>query len=130
VTDSSPGWCPGVVLPRFTPGRKVTSPLTVCRANRPFPAVAGTFSPATVRNAGAHDASAGGDGIRSMPRIANAGERTSGAAVAPVSGRHRASVTTRIAAAFRRPNRGRRGARTRWLGKSPTQAFSVPGVAI
>jgi hypothetical protein len=48
-----------------------------------------------------------------MPVIAKAAERTTGAAVAPVSGRHMASVAIRIAAAFPRPNRGRRGARTR-----------------
>src|SRR4029453_13177880 len=94
LIDSSPGWYPGVVLPRLTPGRNVTSPPAVCSANRPSPAVATMDRPAERRNTGAHDEPVGGDGILSMPAIANAAEVITGAGLAPARVRHMASVTT------------------------------------
>jgi hypothetical protein len=111
-TDSSPGWCPGVVLPRLMPGRKVASPLAVCSASRPFAAVASVSRPATRRGAGAHDGSSGGGAMPSSPATPMSGV-TAGIGVAPASVRHMASVTTPMTAALTGPYRCRSGAWTR-----------------
>src|SRR4051812_32521638 len=113
VIESSPGRWPGVVLPRFTPGRKVTGPPAVCRAYLPLAAVATLRSPVVVVGAGAHDGPAGGEPMASSPAMEEARMVSTGEALAPVRVRQAAMVTAQIVAARTRPKRGRTGARTR-----------------
>src|SRR5687767_8737595 len=59
---TSPGWWPGVVLPRLTPGRKRTGPCAVDSAKPSAPARASVRRPARVSGRGAHEGPAGADG--------------------------------------------------------------------
>ena len=56
---TSPGWCPGVVLPRFTPGRKVLSPPAVCSRKPSVSEAARTDRPSTCSGAGVQSVAAG-----------------------------------------------------------------------
>jgi len=61
--------------------------------------------------------------------MAKAGDELTVEAFALVRVRQAAMVTSQMVSALARPKRGRAGARTRWLGKSPTGALSAPTVA-